>query len=54
LAIICGGFFLVGLGEWINNPTATVSRKVNWFGILLEVAGVVLMIYGTYLGFRLP
>jgi hypothetical protein len=53
LAIIFGGFFLLGLGEWINKPTATVPRKANWLGILIEGAGVVLMIYGTYLEFWL-
>jgi hypothetical protein len=54
LATIFGGFFLLGLGEWINHPTADLPRKANWLGILLEAAGVVLMIYGVYLGFRLP
>jgi hypothetical protein len=51
LALICGGFFLTGLGEWINNPTTTVSRKSNWLGVLLEVAGGILMISGAYLEF---
>jgi uncharacterized membrane protein len=54
LAMIFGAGFLLGLGEWINHPTADVPRKANWLGILLEVAGVVLMIYGTYLGFKEP
>jgi uncharacterized membrane protein len=54
LAMICGGFFLLGLGEWINHPTAGAPRKVNWPGILLEVAGVALMLYGTYLQFKRP
>jgi hypothetical protein len=51
-AIICGGFFLLGVGEWINHPTADLPRKANWLGILLEVAGGGLMVYGTYLAFR--
>jgi uncharacterized membrane protein len=51
---LAGAGFLLGLGEWINHPTADVPRKANWLGVLLEAAGVVLMIYGTYLGFKGP
>jgi hypothetical protein len=50
-AIICGGVFLMGLGDWINKPTAAVPWKANWLGILLEGAGCVLGLYGTYLVF---
>jgi uncharacterized membrane protein len=52
LAIIFGGFFLLGLGEWLNQPRADVPRKINWIGILLEVAGVAVMIYGAFTEFR--
>jgi hypothetical protein len=56
LAIIFGAAFLVGLGEWINRPTADLPRKANWLGILLEVAGVALMYYELYriFGLGLP
>jgi hypothetical protein len=31
-----------------------VFRKANWLGILVEGAGVMSMMYGTYLELRLP
>ena len=45
-AMIIGGVFLFELRRWINHPTA----DVKWL-FLLQVAGLVLIIYGTYLGF---
>ena len=51
-ATIRPGLDGLGLGEWINHPTADVPRKANWLGILLEGAGMVLMIYAIYLWFR--
>jgi hypothetical protein len=44
LAIIFGGVFLLGLGEPVNQPRAGVLRKIYCIGILLEVAGVAVMI----------
>ena len=54
LAMMCSGFFLAGLGEGIKRPSTDVSRRANWLGILLEVAGVVLMYYTLYLWLTLP
>ncbi len=54
MATICCGFFLLGIGEWINRPNAEAPRKANWLGLLLEGAGTTLMLYGAYLGFSLP
>jgi hypothetical protein len=52
LAAICGGSSLREPGGWINHPTADLPREANWLGILLEGAGMVLIIFGIYLWFR--
>src|SRR5712692_1797153 len=67
LAMIFGGAFLIGIGKWRNNPKKQVElrptaaghwakitdvpRKANWFGTLLQLAGLILMVYGAYLAF---
>ena len=48
LATIFGGFFVHGTGEWINHPSVDRPRKTNWPGMLLEIVGVALMLYGSY------
>jgi hypothetical protein len=61
--VIFAGAFLIGLGEWVNHPgkeaeirpTATgqwakitsVPRKWNWPGVLQQVAGAILILYGA-------
>ncbi len=54
MATISGGFFVLGIGEWINWPSAERPRTAHWFGLLLEGAGTTLLLYGTYLGFSQP
>ena len=71
LAMIFGGAFLIGIGEWKNHPKKQVEfrpapggvakvtdlpRKTTWFGALLQLAGLALMVYGAYraLGLSLP
>jgi hypothetical protein len=48
LAIMLGGFFVMGMGEWINHLDAEVPRNANVPGMLLEFAGVALALYGIY------
>jgi hypothetical protein len=69
LTMIFGGAFLFGIGEWKNHPkkqfelrpTTTgqwakisdVPRKANWLGVLLQLAGVALVLHGMYWAFSL-
>lgn len=70
LALIALGAFLVGLGEWKNHrrfiefgsvagyvaKRTDVERKTTLLGVLLQIAGGVLIVYGTCraFGFRVP
>ena len=72
LTKVFGGAFLVGLGEWKNHPRKEVQlrptsagqmakitdipRKANWLGVLLQIVGLALILYGAYraLGLTLP
>jgi len=54
MATMSGGFSLLGIGEWINRPSAEGPRKAHWLGLLLEAAGTTLMLYGAYLVFSAP
>jgi hypothetical protein len=47
-AMVFGGIFLVELCKWVNHPTADVKWLrilLQGAGILLQVAGLVLIIY---------
>jgi hypothetical protein len=72
LAMVFCGACLIGIGEWRNHPkkevrlridstgnkwkVTDVPRRANFVGILLQLIGVVLMLYGMYriFGLSLP
>src|SRR5262249_19255567 len=69
LAMLFAGGFLFGVGGWINHPkkeieirpmagqwakVTDVPRRANWFGTLLQLIGIALMAYGTYLALGFP
>lgn len=53
-AILWSGFFLLGLGQWIDQRSANALRKTNWLGTLLQIVGIALMLYGAYRVWKSP
>jgi hypothetical protein len=72
LAILFGGILLIAIGEWKNHPRKEVElrptpigqwakitdipRKQTWFGTLLQLLGLALIVYAgcRALGLSLP
>lgn len=70
LAMLFGGALLIGIGEWRNHPrqevelrpTATgqwakitdIPRSANWLGVLLQLAGLALILYVLYVAVGFP
>jgi hypothetical protein len=66
LAMIFGGAFLIGIGEWHHHRKKTFERRPfagglanitdrprnpNWFGALLQLVGAALTVYVAYRAF---
>jgi hypothetical protein len=57
-AIVATGCIIIGIGEWINHPKrirfewhakiTDVSRLPNVAGLLVEMCGAIIVIYGVY------